>query len=192
MVKLWEIQKRQKINSYPHPRDGPLKALTEKLNRDKTSKRKRDLVDRGVGECSLILEACCLVLMYGFDSSLGTLLDGHADPQAFVAMANEGLERGSPAGLRDRAMFLFTHYAMLRGQNARNIEMADLWTVELEGEGFGRCMPLIVTLDNGKMNQDGRLEFGGMFRNQQLDRCPLGAFALYFFDRYTSITRCPR
>ena len=98
-------------------------------------------------------------------------------------MSTEGIERGNAEGLRDRTMFLFTHYAMLRGQNARNIELADLWTVGLEGEGFGRCVPLVVTLDNGKMNQDGRLEFGGMFRNKDVDRCPIGAFALYCFDR---------
>jgi len=61
--------------------------------------------------------------------------------------------------------------------------MADLWTFELEDEGFGRCMPLVLTLDNRKMKQNGRLEIGGMLRNKDINICPLGAFALYCFDR---------
>lgn len=50
VVKLWELQKRKKINAHPHPRDGPLKELTKSLNRAKTIKRKNDFADRGVGE----------------------------------------------------------------------------------------------------------------------------------------------
>ena len=50
VVKLWDLQKRSKINSYPHPRDGPLKELTKSLNREKTLKRKNEFVDRGVGD----------------------------------------------------------------------------------------------------------------------------------------------
>ena len=46
---------------------------------------------------------------------------------------------------------------MLRGLNARNIELPDLRSVELEGEDLGVASPLAVSLDNGKMNQSERL-----------------------------------
>lgn len=75
---------------------------------------------------------------------------------------------------------------MLRGQNSRGIEFADIWTVELENEGYSTNHPFIISLKNGKKNQHGRLEFGGIMRAKDVEVCGVGALALYLFDRLVS------
>lgn len=110
------------------------------------------------------------------------MLDGHATTANLISIGKYGYERNSSEGLRDGAMYLLSHYGMLRGHNVRDIELPDMWTMELEEEGHSPCFPLVVTLLNGKTNHDGRLELAGMMRNKDYKRCVLGALAMYLFD----------
>ena len=63
-----------------------------------------------------------------------------------VRFAQAGLERNSPAGLRDRCLDRLSYYGLLRGANARTLELPDLHSVQLKNEGFPPCTALVWIL----------------------------------------------
>ena len=70
------------------------------------------------------------------------------------------MEKSPDIGLRDRLSFLLSHYALLRGELARGMELADIQSINLDGESSnGICPALILILRQGKTNQFGRYEF---------------------------------
>lgn len=71
----------------------------------------------------------------------------------------------------------------LRGESARALEFADLFCVDLEGEGHGECKALIAILSQGKTNQVGRLKFGACIGNKAVRTCGIKALALYMLNR---------
>lgn len=50
MVSLWEDQQRAGVNSYPHPRSGPVHELIDTLKRTQVAKDRREYKDRGRGK----------------------------------------------------------------------------------------------------------------------------------------------
>jgi hypothetical protein len=87
------------------------------------------------------------------------------------------------SALRDKVAFAITHYAIMRGANVRQLEFADLHHADLENEGFSDCFAVVCLADNGKTNQEGRIEYGSFIRNKRVEICPVGALALYLFAR---------
>jgi hypothetical protein len=74
---------------------------------------------------------------------------------------------------------------MMRGENARKMQLSDLFTVELkESEGPTKCTAVIGALREGKMNTDGKLEYAGMLRHKNVLLCPVNALAMYFHYRW--------
>ena len=69
-----------------------------------------------------------------------------------------------------------------------NIELADLFTISLENEAAGLqpVFPLIGLCDYGKTNQWGRIEYTGALRNKDVEICPIGHLAAWFFCRWES------
>ncbi|KAK9334405.1 hypothetical protein V1521DRAFT_458005 [Lipomyces starkeyi] len=57
---------------------------------------------------------------------------------------------------------------LLRGNNRREIELADLYLLPLENEGPTKCKVLVILLCNGKTNQHGRVDHAGAMRNQEV------------------------
>lgn len=73
---------------------------------------------------------------------------------------------------------------LLRGENARETQLADLFDLEFEGEGPSDCFPLIAVLRQGKMNQVGRVEYAGIMRHKDVNRCAIGSLSLLLFWRW--------
>lgn len=92
--------------------------------------------------------------------------------------------RNSIEGLRDLVAFALQHYMMLRGDNVRWLEFADLSCETLpEFEGPSPCTILVFQLRRGKTNQMGRLNYSAFTRARREDVCAVGNLALYFFAR---------
>ena len=88
----------------------------------------------------------------------------------------------TPAGLRNRAGFTVGHHGPMRGENIRGLELSDLHFVDLENEGpVEHCLAVLCTLNQGKTNQVGRMEYAAFFRNKEVDLCPVGGLAFYLF-----------
>ncbi|KAI8820298.1 uncharacterized protein EV422DRAFT_485556, partial [Fimicolochytrium jonesii] len=91
---------------------------------------------------------------------IGTLLDGYSTGAQLEGMSAAFWMKTREAGvhLRNNVAFLLSHYALLRGELARQAELADLHSVTLEHEGFTDCKALVLVLRQGKTNPFGRIE----------------------------------
>lgn len=91
---------------------------------------------------------------------------------------------GTGRALRDRVDVLFGHALMARGETTRKLQLPDLFSMELNNEGPSKCVAALAIMDQGKMNQFGRIEYGGCIRHKDVILCPIGALALYLFWRF--------
>jgi hypothetical protein len=137
-------QKARNMNNNPHPRGDALKELSKNEQIKEAQRKKNDYVDRGIG----------------------TLLDGYSNSSDLEKIASAAMETNSEVGLRTKAMFFMAHAMMLRGESERMYQLADLFSLELDNEGYGECRALVGIMDQGKMNQMGRLEFGAFLRHR--------------------------
>ena len=91
----------------------------------------------------------------------------------------------APQNLRTRIDLLFGHYYLLRGENRRKMELADLSLLDYPpAEGPTLCGCLISLLQDGKMNKTARKEFMGAVRHKDPLFCTQGALAQLFFWRW--------
>jgi hypothetical protein len=70
-----------------------------------------------------------------------------------------------PQNLRTRVDLLFGHYYLLRGENRRKMELADLSLLDYpSSEGPTPCGCLVTLLRDGKLNKTAKKEFMGALR----------------------------
>ncbi|XP_044714774.1 centromere DNA-binding protein complex CBF3 subunit [Hirsutella rhossiliensis] len=73
----------------------------------------------------------------------------------------------TPQNLRTRVDLLFGHYYLLRGENRRKMELADLSLLDYPpSEGPTPCGCLVSLLRDGKLNKTARKEFMGALRHK--------------------------
>ncbi|XP_044717389.1 centromere DNA-binding protein complex CBF3 subunit [Hirsutella rhossiliensis] len=73
----------------------------------------------------------------------------------------------TPQNLRTRVDLLFGHYYLLRGENRRKMELADLSLLDYPpSEGPTPCSCLVSLLRDGKLNKTARKEFMGALRHK--------------------------
>lgn len=114
----------------------------------------------------------------------GTFLDGYHLNEELARLLNNGLDRNTPEGIRDRAMIAASHYGLLRGQNCRGMQLPDVQYLSLDKrEGPTQCDVMVVLIFDGKTNKDGKSQYMAAMRNKRWDLCPLGAFGLWFLNR---------
>jgi hypothetical protein len=163
LTSLWSIQASLGINNNPSPRADPgVKALTQNVPRQETEHRYEEYHDRGEG----------------------TLADGYNLAQ--LANAVKYLWRSSDAelGLRTLTDLLLANAMLLRCSNRVEIELPDLISLQLDGEGMASpCWPLVLVMRTGKTNQNGKIEQVAAFRHRDPLMCPQGALGWYLFWR---------
>ncbi|KAF6524742.1 hypothetical protein HZS61_010537 [Fusarium oxysporum f. sp. conglutinans] len=87
--------------------------------------------------------------------------------------------------LRTRVDLLFGHYYLLRGENRRKMELADLSLLDYpSSEGPTPCGCLVTLLRDGKLNKTAKKEFMGALRHKDPLFCTQGALAQLFFWRW--------
>jgi len=141
------------INSNPHPRDENVQALLRNTHYERERVRRANYDDSGVG----------------------TMLDRYSNLEQICSIADHFWTRNRDFGtnLRNLVTFCLSHYAILRGESARAMELPDLHCVRLENEGYGDCYALVLVMRQGKMNQFGRIEISACLRNQEVAVCPM-------------------
>ncbi|EED18993.1 hypothetical protein TSTA_127010 [Talaromyces stipitatus ATCC 10500] len=84
------------------------------------------------------------------------------------------------AYLRTTVDFLFGHNMLLRGEDWRHLELADLFTLRMD-EGPTPCWPMILMKLNGKTNQFGQLKYMGVVQHKDPLLCTICHTAFYLF-----------
>ena len=91
----------------------------------------------------------------------------------------------TPQNFRTRVDLLFGHYYLLRGENRRKMELADLSLLDYPAsEGPTPCGCLVSLLQDGKLNKTARKEFMGALRHKDPLFCTQRALAQLFFWRW--------
>jgi hypothetical protein len=80
---------------------------------------------------------------------------------------------------------LFGHYLVLRGENRRIAELADLAVLQYPlTEGPTACFAIVLQITAGKTNKSGSAEYIGAMRHKNPLLCSIGALAQYFYWRW--------
>ena len=166
--------KRQKdlcMNSHPDPNGVKVKAVLKDRLRKENERKKREFVDRAAG-----------TLAENYDREKISNFVRHC----WTAWKDQ---RGSnqqsiEAYFRTACDFLLGHSMLLRGESRRMVELADLFSLDLENEGPTPCSALVIILNNGKTNQFSRIEYGAAVRSKNIFLCPLSHVSFYLFYRW--------
>jgi hypothetical protein len=87
-------------------------------------------------------------------------------------------------------MAALSHYGLLRGEDARGIQLPDVQHLPMEHrEGPTPCDIMVILLLDGKTNQGGNTQYMGAMRNKSWDECAIGAMAMWFFYRLVKTHR---
>ena len=168
LIDLWSYQVSRGQHSRPHPNGNALRSIMKDSSRNQHIKKKLAFEDRG----------------------RGTVADGY-DELALRRIMEEFWKQSHSAkppvlggNLRGRLDYLFGHLLLARGESRRFAELPDLQLLMFDNEGPTPCPALLYIMNNGKTNQNGRIEYNGMLRHKDLLLCGMSALAIYFFWRW--------
>ncbi|KAE8241896.1 hypothetical protein A4X13_0g7214 [Tilletia indica] len=118
-------------------------------------------------------------------SASALAIQHHTPPHASIygrSLATR--ERLAKAALRGRFEFLMQHALMGRSEDLRNAKLAATYTIAVPQSRPQPSTAFVVTLRSGKANTTGRNEWGVAARHKDVEKCPVGALAMYLFERW--------
>ena len=77
--------------------------------------------------------------------------------------------------------FLLSYNILLQGESRHKAELPDFFSISLPNEGSTLCYAMILIMDNRKMNQLRRIEYGVVIRHHNPLLCTMSHIAFYFF-----------
>ncbi|KAF6527928.1 hypothetical protein HZS61_008390 [Fusarium oxysporum f. sp. conglutinans] len=164
VVELWRLQAAHGNANTENPRGAAVRGFLEQRGRQRGKHDRASFKDRGTDG---------IQAGYSHDEWLriqDLLLSGAAY---------------MPQNLRTRVDLLFGHYYLLRGENRRKMELADLSLLDYpSSEGPTPCGCLVTLLRDGKLNKTAKKEFMGALRHKDPLLCTQGALAQLFFWRW--------
>ncbi len=164
VIELWRLQVAHGSKNTENPRGAAVRGFLEQRGRQRGKHDRASFKDRGSDG---------IQAGYSPDEWLriqDLLLSGVAH---------------MPQSLRTRVDLLFGHYYLLRGENRRKMELADLSLLDYPpSEGPTPCGCLVSLLQDGKLNKTARKEFMGALRHKDPLFCTQGALAQLFFWRW--------
>lgn len=167
IVDLWSFQKSKGMNPNPSPRGEALNGLLRARRLGEHTRKRLEFTDRAAG----------------------TLQDGYNEAKLIEAIRwcwsrQKWLKQSTEQHLRTATDFLLGHSMLLRGENRLGAQLPDFFSLELPNEGPTPCHAMLMIMDNGKMNQHGRIEYGGVMRHRNPLLCTMGHMAFYLFYRW--------
>ncbi|RKK06602.1 hypothetical protein BFJ65_g18500 [Fusarium oxysporum f. sp. cepae] len=164
VIELWRLQVAHGNANTENPRGAAVRGFLEQRGRQRGKHDRASFKDRGTDG---------IQAGYSHDEWLriqDLLLSGAAY---------------MPQNLRTRVDLLFGHYYLLRGENRRKMELADLSLLDYpSSEGPTPCGCLATLLRDGKLNKTAKKEFMGALRHKDPLLCTQGALAQLFFWRW--------
>jgi hypothetical protein len=164
VIELWRLQVAHGNHNTENPRGAAVRGFLEQRGRQRGKLDRASFKDRGSDG-----------IQAGYS------------PEEWLRI-QDLLLRGAaftPQNLRTRVDLLFGHYFLLRGENRRKMELADLSLLDYPlTEGPTPCSCLVSLLQDGKMNKTARKEFMGALRHKDPLFCTQGALAQLLFWRW--------
>ena len=164
VIELWRVQVAHGNKNTENPRGAAVRGFLEQRARQRNQHNRASFKDRGTE---------------GIQA-------GYSSTEWFAV--HEHLLHGAatlPQNLRTRVDLLFGHYYLLRGENRRKLELADLSLLDYpREEGPTLCGCLVSLLQDGKMNKTAKKEFMGSLRHKDPLLCTQGALAQLLFWRW--------
>lgn len=165
IVDLSKQQKaRGQINEWVVVRGNKLTSLLQGSGRDKWKRSRDQMLDRAKGT---------IIDNYGLSDIIK--MSKHCWSQC------HGPSHTIKAYLRTVADFLVGHSMLQRGENRRELELADLMPVTLDTEGPTICVILITLINRTKTNKTNMQEFTSAARHRNVHACLLSALAFYLY-----------
>lgn len=118
------------------------------------------------------------------DRTANTYSDGYNLSEELLRFSGYYFGLNTSEDLRNCLSFFLAHYFLLRGQNARSSDLADIQMIHLKNEGPTKCPALVMVMHNGKTNKHGKTEITGCIRNKLVEICPVMMFSSYMFQRF--------
>jgi len=166
VIDLYNVQIARHQHSNPHPRGFAVRSALKDVQ-SRAWKRIRESHE---------------------DRAVNTLLDAYTpgDLQNFVRHCwTAGTRANVDSYMRTLLDFLVGHFFLVRGEQRRMAELADMFVMQLPTESaFQECWCWVMVFDNGKTNSSGKKQYLGALRNRDFRICPIGALAMYLFTRF--------
>lgn len=88
--------------------------------------------------------------------------------------------------MRERLCLLAWHHMLLRDKDIRNANLSDTFSLlqRNSAAGSGTALGLVFCLPRGKTNKKGENMYATTFRHKNSNRCTVGGFAFYMFERF--------
>ncbi len=97
-------------------------------------------------------------------------MDGYIYKDIFAFVRNcYQKDKSSKHHLRTALDFLIDYYFLLRGDNRRKLEFADLNVIDFPDEGLQPCKTWICIFDNGKTNSTGKKQYMSVMRYKDVE-----------------------
>jgi Centromere DNA-binding protein complex CBF3 subunit, domain 2 len=164
VIELWRIQVAHGHPNKENPRGAAVRGFIDQRGRMRNKLDRAEFKDRGSDG-----------IQAGYS------------PEQWLRMQDLLLKGTAvaPQNLRTRIDLLLGHYYLLRGENRRKMELADLSLFDYpSSEGPSQCGCLVSLLRNGKMNKTAKKEFMGALRHKDPLLCTQGALAQLLFWRW--------
>ena len=115
IIDLYMQQKALHMNHNEHPGLFPaVKLLMDGYKRGSEKRNKENYTDRGHG----------------------TILEGFLTLDDLQKMSTYFFEVNKHVAMRNHLMFLLPHFSLCRGENVRSVQLADLFSLKLDDEGY--------------------------------------------------------
>ena len=164
VIELWRVQVAHGSKNTENPRGAAVRGFLEQRARQRNHHNRASFKDRGTEG-----------IQAGYSSTEWLAIQEHLLHGAATL----------PQNLRARVDLLFGHYYLLRGENRRKLELADLSLLDYpREEGPTLCGCLVSLLQDGKMNKTAKKEFMGSLRHKDPLLCTQGALAQLLFWRW--------
>jgi len=156
-------------NNHPTPRGILVRAIQRRLDADTNRVRKETYFDRGRLYQHLMsaeMKKNCLLIDHYFWT-----YGGGSSFNAFK-------------GLRNRLGYLLCEQRLIRGENVRDLQLPDFFSVVYDVEGPMLCTAMVILKGPGKTNQFGKPLFSGYYRHVDVKLCAMSAAAFFLFHQY--------
>lgn len=165
VIELWRVQVAHGGHNTENPRGIAVRGFLEQRGRQRSRLDRETFQDRGIDG-----------IQAGYSSEEWLRIQD---------ILLSGATNTPQQNLRTRVDLLFGHYYLLRGENRRKMELADLSLLDYPpSEGPSLCGCLVSLLQDGKMNKVAKKEFMGSLRHKDPLLCTQGALAQLLFWRW--------
>lgn len=87
--------------------------------------------------------------------------------------------------IRDRFAICVRHHMLLRAQDLENLNFSDCFSTTVSPKqhlGTQQAVTLVFYLNKGKTLGEGEIKLSCAMRHEDIERCPVSAFAFYMFS----------